>query len=93
MCESGDTIFCYECKISDIRICNDCANKKDICLNCIAYGDGDYCSNCIQSYERDEGIDMKNDLYVGFEWIERNNNFWKLRFLLTRLAFSNNFVV
>lgn len=48
MCQTSEIIYCFECKISDIGICYNCANDKGICLNCVAYGEGGYCMNCIR---------------------------------------------
>lgn len=92
MCNEACFPYCFECKISDIGICFDCAITKDICLNCIAYGEGDYCLNCIRWQESDEGVDLKDDLVKVREWIDRNNHFWKLKYLLSRLTFRNNFI-
>lgn len=82
-------MYCYECKINDIGLCFNCAKTKGFCLNCIAYGNGNYCLNCIQC---DEAIDLRYDMLLLQEWVQKNNHFWKLKYLLSRATFTKNFI-
>ena len=59
--------YCEECYIEG-DICNDCVGN--LCLNCIAYGDGGLCINC---EGMDEGIDISHDYYLLSIWIRNNN--------------------
>lgn len=84
-------MYCFECKISDIGLCFNCAVTKNFCLNCIAYGEGSYCQNCIRFHELDEAVDLHFDLEIIDDWVQRNNHFWRLKFLLSRLIILNHF--
>ena len=61
--------ICVECAESDMLCCGVCDKTKDICLNCVAYGEGSLCMNCV---EEDEGVDLSEDIRTLLEWIEEN---------------------
>ena len=84
--------YCYECRIRDIGVCFNCAIDKEICLNCIAYGENGYCLNCELKWEQDESIDLTGDFLKTREWIEQNNHYWKSKYVLAKLIFKNKFM-
>lgn len=75
--DSDDEGFCMLCYHDSEDLCVDCAEKLNVCLNCVAYGiNGNVCENC--EMMGDEGIDLTSDLRAVLEYIERN----RLHFLL-----------
>lgn len=75
---------CYFCFIDELGICEECMDKynySNFCLNCIAYGNGDLCQNCLTM--GDEGVSMEYDLHRIISWIIRNDTHFSN--LFTRL--------
>lgn len=65
---------CDNCFNEETGICFICINRFNACTNCIYYGEGELCINCVEN--DDEGIDIvyirQNSLDIALEWIEWN---------------------
>lgn len=75
--------FCENCYNSDVGICINC-NNLNICLNCLAYGNGQLCANC---EHEDEGIDLTYDIQLILAYIVKNDEYF-LHYLAA--AFMHN---
>ena len=63
--------YCKRCYLDGDGMCSQCCELYNICPNCIAYGDGGLCLNCLP----DEGVDLGYTMSLVHEWIVRNN-YW-----------------
>ena len=66
--------FCKNCYLSEDGICPNCSIELGCCLNCISYGNGTFCINCLTM--GDEGISLEYDLQMILRWIEYNDYFF-----------------
>ena len=70
--------YCYECYKSEDGICVNCVERWNVCMNCIAYADmGDQCENCRTM--GDEGVCMTTDLESARDYIEENDEFYRIQ--------------
>jgi hypothetical protein len=65
--------YCYDCIETEDGLCNECVEYYNVCLNCVAYGDGSVCENC----EKDESICLDYDIAEILEFIERNYTYFQ----------------
>jgi hypothetical protein len=73
---------CEDCFYADTGICFVCVDRFNVCRNCIWYGEGQLCDNCVEN--DDEGIDIiyirQNSLDIALDWIE-----WNTRLMLDNI--------
>ena len=67
---------CYFCFINELGLCDTCLKAVNVCLNCIAYGRGGYCINCIEN--GDEAVSMDTDFQKIIRWIQQNDHYYCL---------------
>ena len=68
--------YCILCFYDEDGLCNDCTEDFNVCINCIAYGEGNLCANCESS---DEGICLDNDLQRALQYISENDEYFEKR--------------
>lgn len=68
--------FCKCCFENEYGICDPCAHKTNLCLNCVYYGDSEnvLCVNCLNL--GDEGHCVEYDLIQLFQWISCNDSYF-----------------
>lgn len=66
--------LCGLCVSDECGLCWDCSVKYDICLNCIDYGEGGECANCLT----DEGVSLDFEIAQMHEAIRLNDLIYEL---------------
>lgn len=67
--------YCEDCYADEDGMCLQCCEKYNICANCVAYGDGGSCLNCLE----DEGVDLGYFMTLVRDWIVINDEFFETK--------------